>query len=180
MPKLSDMQLVLLSTASTRNDGSLFPISKSLKTDDPRLGKAIKGLLAMGLAAEADTKKQNQVWREEDDRRIGVVIIAAGREAIAVDPPAGEGAGGDAHGGKAASAPPTQSQVKAGTKQAQLVAMLEREGGATIDEITAATSWLPHSARAMLTGLRKRGFVVTSEKVDGVRRYRATREAVAQ
>jgi len=177
--KLSDMQLILLSTASTRNDGSLFPIPKSLKADDPRLDKAVNGLLAQGLAAEVDTRKQNQIWREEDDRRIGVVTTAAGREAIAVDPPTGEGAGSDAEDSKAASAPPARNQVKAGTKQAQLVEMLEREGGATIDEITAATCWLPHSARAMLTGLRKRGFTVTSDKVDGVRRYRASREAVA-
>jgi hypothetical protein len=29
----------------------------------------------------------------------------------------------------------------------------------------------------MLTGLRKRGFTITNEKVDGVRRYRATKAA---
>jgi DNA-binding IclR family transcriptional regulator len=74
----------------------------------------------------------------------------------------------------AAKAP---GEIKAGTKQAQLVEMLEREGGASLDEIVAATSWLPHSARAMLTGLKKRGYTIDSDKVDGVRRYRATKAA---
>jgi hypothetical protein len=45
-----------------------------------------------------------------------------------------------------------------GTKQALLIAMLERSEGAAIDEMIAATNWLPHTTRAALSGLRKRGF----------------------
>jgi len=36
-----------------------------------------------------------------------------------------------------------------------------------------ATGWLPHTARAALTGLKKKGHEVTSVKSDGVRTYRA-------
>ena len=64
------------------------------------------------------------------------------------------------------------TSARAGTKQAQLIEMLGREGGVSLDEISAATAWLPHSARAMLTGLRKRGLALGSDKVDGIRRYR--------
>jgi hypothetical protein len=46
------------------------------------------------------------------------------------------------------------------------------EGGATLDEMVAATGWLPHTTRAALTGLKKKGHLVTSEKVDDLRRYR--------
>jgi len=172
-PKLTDLQLILLTSASGRADGNIFPIPDSLKADDPRLDKGLRGLLTKKLVAEMDVAKPTLTWREEDDRRIGLSITDTGREAISVEPVGG--ALGGADNDPPVSPPPPEKPatgVKAGTKQALLVEMLEREGGASLDEITAATSWLPHSARAMLTGLRKRGFTITNEKVDGVRRYR--------
>jgi hypothetical protein len=36
--------------------------------------------------------------------------------------------------------------------------LLTREGGASLEELTAATGWQPHSCRAFLTGLRKKGW----------------------
>lgn len=45
-------------------------------------------------------------------------------------------------------------------KQALLIKMLQSKSGATIDEIVKATDWQPHSARAMISGLRKAGFEV--------------------
>ena len=53
-----------------------------------------------------------------------------------------------------------------------VIGLLQRTGGATLDEMVTATGWLPHSTRAALTGLKKKGSQVTSEKTDGVRRYR--------
>lgn len=175
-PKLTDLQLILLTTASGRVDGSIFPIPDSLKADDPRLDRGLRALLTKGLVAEVDAAKPALTWREEDDRRIGLSITDAGREAIAVEPEGG--ASGDAGKEPAATPPPPEkpsTAIKVGTKQALLVEMLEREGGASLDEVTAATAWLPHSARAMLTGLRKRGYTITNEKVEGVRRYSATK-----
>jgi hypothetical protein len=174
--KLTDLQLILLTCASGRADGSIFPIPDSLKADDPRLDKGLRSLLTKKLVFEVDAAKPAMTWREDDDRRIGLSITDAGREAISVEPEGGA-SGGPSKELAAAPPPPEKAAtgVKAGTKQALLVEMLEREGGVSLDEITAATSWLPHSARAMLTGLRKRGFTITNEKVDGVRRYRATK-----
>jgi hypothetical protein len=60
------------------------------------------------------------------------------------------------------------------TKQDQVLAMLRRQNGASIDEIVAATDWQPHSARGFLTAAVKKrlGINVISEKgEDGVRRY---------
>jgi hypothetical protein len=56
-----------------------------------------------------------------------------------------------------------------GTKQAMLIAMLRTEGGATIEEIVAATGWLPHTVRGAMSGALKKklGLTITSEKVDG-------------
>lgn len=48
---------------------------------------------------------------------------------------------------------------KDGTKEAALVAAL-RGKGATIDQLTTLLTWKPHTVRAALTRLRKRGYVI--------------------
>ena len=47
--------------------------------------------------------------------------------------------------------------------------MLRAEGGATIDEIVAATGWQAHTVRGAFAGALKKklGLEVTSEKVEG-------------
>ena len=42
--------------------------------------------------------------------------------------------------------------------------LLQRDCGATLEELIAATDWLPHTTRAALTGLRKRGYAVTIDR----------------
>lgn len=60
----------------------------------------------------------------------------------------------------------------------QLQTLLAGTDGASIAEMTTATGWQPHSVRGAMAGaLKKRGLVITSEKIDGVRRYRATMPA---
>jgi hypothetical protein len=74
--------------------------------------------------------------------------------------------------GKAAKAA-TPASPKT-TKQDQVLALLRRQNGASIDEIVAATEWQPHSARGFLAGAVKKrlGIEVVSEKgEDGIRRY---------
>ena len=44
-------------------------------------------------------------------------------------------------------------------------ALLRRADGASIVDLTEATGWLPHTTRAALTGLRKRGYAVVRERV---------------
>ena len=58
------------------------------------------------------------------------------------------------------------------TKHQQVIELLARDDGASLDDISAVTNWLPHSARAFLTGLKKKEYTITSEKAEGVRRYR--------
>jgi hypothetical protein len=45
-----------------------------------------------------------------------------------------------------------------GSKLDRILALLSSQTGATLAELIEATGWLPHSARAALTGLRKRGY----------------------
>ena len=42
-----------------------------------------------------------------------------------------------------------------GSKSAAVIALLQREQGATLAEMIEATGWLPHTTRAALTGLKK-------------------------
>ena len=51
-----------------------------------------------------------------------------------------------------------------GTKIAAVIALLGRKSGATLAELIAATSWLPHTTRAALTGLRKKGHAIERTK----------------
>jgi hypothetical protein len=50
------------------------------------------------------------------------------------------------------------------TKQDQILALLSREEGASIDVLMAATGWLPHTVRAALSGLRKKGHAIDRRK----------------
>lgn len=73
---------------------------------------------------------------------------------------------------------PAPASKSASPKEAAL-ALLRRDGGATLDEIVEATGWLRHSARAVFTGLRKKGFAVEKQKVDGKTHYSITSEPAA-
>lgn len=49
------------------------------------------------------------------------------------------------------------------TKAAIVQKLLDRPKGATLPEIVGATGWMPHSARAFMTGLRKKGLDLVRE-----------------
>lgn len=46
------------------------------------------------------------------------------------------------------------------SKAEQVIKLLSRAKGVTAPELTEATGWQPHSCRAFLTGLRKKGHVI--------------------
>ena len=60
------------------------------------------------------------------------------------------------------------------TKHQQVIDLLSRDDGASLEEMSGLANWLPHSTRAFMTGLKKKGYIIASDKTDGVRRYRAT------
>ncbi len=79
--------------------------------------------------------------------------------------------------GRGKSAQQTNAPVRAGTKQATLVDMMRTAAGATIAGMGAKTGWQPHSIRAALTGLRKRGLAIIRERNDaGTTIYRIATE----
>jgi hypothetical protein len=68
-----------------------------------------------------------------------------------------------------------------GTKLAKAIEMLRATEGATVAELSQAMGWLPHTTRAVLTGLRKRGYALTLDRSDAERRsaYRLALDASA-
>ena len=165
MTKLTDMQLVLLTTACQREDGSLLPPPESLGDQTARIRKAVEVLIKKGLAAEKEGMAAAQCWRTDGDLTVGVIVTDAGRAII--EPPV--------EGDKAPSPAGPNMEGAAGeprtTKQSLLLDLLKRDGGTSLDEIVSATGWLPHTSRAALTGLRKKGHEIVKEKVEGTTRY---------
>ena len=180
MPQLSDCQLVVLTAACQRPDRCVFPITARLKGN--AAGNVLKSLLNKGLIKEVRAKRDDTVWRHDEDRgRMTLVATKAAFAALGIDPrdefedtetDAADHAPADVEvEPKQRQSAPRKKQPKAprardGSKQAQLIAMLRRAKGATIDEIAEALSWQPHTVRGAIAGALKKklGLEVTSEK----------------
>ena len=76
---------------------------------------------------------------------------------------------------KAPVAATNASAPREGSKTSQVIAMLKREGGTTLEEIMTAMGWQKHTTRAMLSAggslTKKHGLVINSEKVGDKRTY---------
>ncbi len=191
-PRLTDLQLVLLSSAAARPDGMLLPPPESIRARGKTLGKSLTKLLDLGLVEECAAETPDQAWGEDSDGRgVALRIAAAGRAALGLDEgqeevtgpapqdsAAGEGARETMATIEADAAPgatPFTPGVKPGTKQARLVDYLSRPWGASIADLGRLLGWQPHTVRAALTGLRKKGYQVTGAKNDdGATVYRTT------
>lgn len=175
--RLTDAQCVILAEAAKRDDGSLLPFPK-LDLDVSKRANVVSSLERRGFVEPFEVKDDSKKWRDRDDLRFGLRITEKGLAAIGIESDADGVAAMDEE--KSGASPPsyqppahTTASAKP-SKQSLLVDMLGREDGASLDEMVAATGWLSHTARAMLTGLKKKGHMLSSEKVEGVRRYRTT------
>ena len=168
MPKLTDLQLVLLSTAAQREDGSLLPPPEHVGHQAARIRKAIPVLLKRALVEEIAVTDASRVWREDGDACIGLAITAAGRASIGAEedeqPPVVDPVA-------PVEALPPAAPGKRVTKIDTVLGMLRHEDGATLPELVEATGWLPHTTRAALTGLRKKGHALENRKRDDITCY---------
>lgn len=164
MPKITDTQSVLLTHAARQKGGSIYPLPEAL-THPAGVARSISALLSRGWAeerstAEADTAEAHTVAYTEADVHYGFFITAAGYAAIGIEEPAAEG-----QEEPAPAAPRT-------TKAALVLSLLCRDEGATLADLISATNWQPHTMRAALTGLRKKGHSLHKSKRDGATCYR--------
>ena len=179
MPKLTEAQLVILSAAAQREDGAALPLPASLTLNKGAARTVTTSLVRRGLLAERPVGRDEETWRETDDgQRLTLAITAAGCEAIGIEPepetdPAAAAAPQDATDTNmaivAADAAAPAPAVRPGTKQALLVDLLRRDGGATVAEIGQATGWQPHSVRGAISGglKKKLGLTIAADTVDG-------------
>jgi hypothetical protein len=168
--KLTDTQLAIMRAAAARDDRCLSP-SSTLKRGGAQ--KVAAKLVAADLAREIKAKGETPVWRRDlaADQPFALKLTAAGLKIIATkkEPGAAIERGGPAlpdvgtssmssTDAAARSEHPNDAAPRKGSKLAEVVGMLRRRDGAAIGELMAATGWLPHTTRAAITGLRKRGY----------------------
>jgi Protein of unknown function (DUF3489) len=157
MSKLTDIQRLVLSKAVARDDGAAIVPGQMTKAAAAKVGSS---LVARKLLRELRTKPGMPVWREAaDGRSISLIITRAGRDAVGVDNPA-ELTGAAKTDHKVVGTGPAAGAPREGSKQALIIELLSKRSGATLASLIAATGWLPHTTRAALTGLRKRGFAI--------------------
>ena len=173
MPKLTDTQSIVLSRAATRPGNLAMPLPDGLHGAAAK--KSVAAMIARGWLqeVEADLRRGDPLWRETGDGH-GTTLVAteAGLEAIGIEPVAANTvtnprkARPDPAPTPQSSDAPKPVAVRAGTKQAQIIALLQRPEGASIGEIVEATGWQAHSIRGMISGALKKklGLPVTSVK----------------
>ncbi|MBS1833233.1 MAG: DUF3489 domain-containing protein [Acidobacteria bacterium] len=167
--KLTDSQLVILSAAAKRSDGSVLPLPKSVKLNKGATTLVLKSLLKHKLVAEEFAERESEAWREGGDgQRFALSITPAGMKAIGVEEAPDTKASGPSSkwdsrkarptDGPAASAPSKKSKtaVREGTKLSALIALLSRKSGATLEEAAKVTGWQHHSIRGAMSGALKK------------------------
>jgi hypothetical protein len=170
--KLTDAQLVLLSSAA-KQAGGFVTFSEPMP---PTAGRTMAVLLRRGFVAEMPAGKADPVLRRDGEgKALAAKITAAGMAAIGIadnEPP--EGRDEPDADAEAVHASTTPSVIgKPGTKRALIMDLMQRQDGATLGELVEATGWLPHTTRAALTGLRKKGLTLDrAKRPDGSTSYR--------
>jgi hypothetical protein len=151
---LTDTQLILLSAASQRDDLLLARPA----TMNPRAADAaMVAVVRRGLAEEVATVRDQPHWHLDEGRGpIGYRISASGLAALGLLPDDGSAAL-EPHPDDEPRPTELIASPRSGTKPALILARIARPAGATIDDLTRATGWLPHSVRAAISALRKGG-----------------------
>jgi hypothetical protein len=166
-PKLSDTQLIILSSAAQREDG-LAILPETLKG---AAKAAVTRLLGLGFVKEVPVKRGAPAWRtDEEEKPLGLKLTKAGSAALglAEDGASEEEAAPPKTRRKPKKHAPGEDQAsrepRAGSKQAQIIALMQRKSGASLAAMVEATGWLPHTTRAALTGLRQKGYAIERDK----------------
>ncbi|MBW6495409.1 MAG: DUF3489 domain-containing protein [Burkholderiaceae bacterium] len=166
MTNLTETQTIILSAGAQRPDNIALPLPKGLAGAAAKM--AVTKMIERGWLQEVDAnlRKGEPLWRETGDGHgTTLVVTDAGLLAIRIEPVVVKTVVAmRQHVAKTPVAkPPTQ---RAGTKQAMVIAMLQRPEGATMAEIVAAAEWQAHSARGAMSGAlgKKLGLVVKSAK----------------
>ena len=168
MHKLTDTQSKILTAGAQRPRNLALPLPKGLVGAAAKM--AVGKMIDCGwlLEVEANIRRSDPLWRETGDG-LGTTLVVTdeGLLAVGIDPVVVQTMAAIRVKARAgAQAEPKAPVPRRGTKQALLISMIQAPEGATLAEITAATQWLSHTARAVISStLRKKlGLCVTSAK----------------
>ena len=179
-------QLLVLSTAVQRSDHIILPLPAKIRVRGATQRKLLAALLTMKLVEEVTVGDAATAWRrDEAGQHIGLRLTAAGLAAAgdlqAGPPPAAlditkETAPTSSGDPPAADDTPASELLprRPTGKLGEVLRAISAETGATLAEITTFTGWLPHTARAAVTGLRQRGFAIHLAQHDGRKAYHLT------
>ena len=171
MKKLTNTQLKILSQAAKHENGAAF-VPEKMGT--VALKKLSESLIERRLMREVLTKPGMPIWRKgEDGRTMSLVILKAGRDLIfehGASPPSDKRIfsikGSEVEPNCDLTSTTSLAQPRAGSKLALVIDMLSTEAGASLKALAEMAGWLPHTTRATLTRLRKRGFLIERVKDD--------------
>ena len=174
MSQLTTTQILVLTSACERTDG--IAIRPSTLNRSAAVKVAAK-LLEHGLMQEQRAKPGWPVWRlDADGKAFSLKILKPGRalakivagRANAASPKTDTMVGLSVAKVAVVNGDAGQSiatgQPKIGTKRTLILTLMQRESGASMADLTAATGWLPHTTRAALTGLRKSGVTIVRSR----------------
>jgi len=168
MTKLTDTQTMILSAGAQRPENIAVPLPKGLAGAAAKM--AVTKMIEHGWLQEVDAnlRRNEPLWRETGDGHgTTLVVTDAGLLAIGIEPVVVK-TSAVSRGGAKAQPEVKHPTLRTGTKQALLIAILQRPDGATMAEIIAATGWQAHSARGAMSGAlgKKLGLEVVSAKED--------------
>jgi hypothetical protein len=184
---LTVAQLLVLATAALRSNHMVMPLPSTVRVRGGAQRNLLAALLRLELVEEIQVDDATLAWRTDDaGRHLGLRLTAAGLAAAGVSegvslPPADKDSS-DEQAPASSSLEPTSSGASADGPAARrptgklgdVLIAISAGAGATLSEITTLTGWLPHTARAAVTGLRQRGFPVQLIAREGRKAYRLT------
>ena len=173
MSNLTKTQSLILTAGAQRADNIAMPLPKGLH--GAAAMKVVTMMCERGWIEEVDanTRKGEPLWRETGDGHgTTLVVTDAGLLAVGIEPVVVKTMAAVRNRAVLASASTSSTNkptLRTNTKQAQIIALLQQPGGASVKEIATVTGWLPHSIRSLISGglKKKLGLPVTSEKQDG-------------
>lgn len=142
--KLTDTQTLILNTAIQSSNGRLSWFPDNLKGG--ARDKVLGSLLRQGLIQiDGESHRVTDLAYEA----LGLAVLPASIEPIKAAP-----------------------RTRENTKQAQIIAMLQRPEGATISQIVEVTGWQQHTVRGTFAGALKKklGLLIVSEKASQANR----------
>ncbi len=194
MAKLTDAQLVVLSKAVQREDRAVELPAQLTTRFVKALEALIERGLLEDVASERAMPVWRHAEDDNEPRALVITALGLSAIGVGADEPdiSAEAAsvkstkGGVSKPAKLRSAKPgsrakakdkakversradadptAKVEARQTGKTAAVIKLLERKDGASIEVLSEATGWLPHSTRAALTGLRKKGYEIERGK----------------